>query len=402
MASENLKNTIYSLLSNLVNIAFPLLIIPIIIDSFGLSGYGYFATILSSAVIISLILDLGFTQGIPKHLLDNRITINKAIKLIVLSKMPLILISSIIVLYVANKEDAVFIIFISISLTFSLEPIMYGAEKYRKILSLQLICKSIYCVMVLFIFFFDGEIYSIFISYGSSYLLLNVLYFFSLINEPSYDIDNRENNIEIFKDCLKFHFSKMFVNVYQQSSVFFVSIFNGHDITGVYSLGNQLYKVAQSIIGSIAKVSYTNMLKNRNLETLMVTVKTVFICYFLGFIVVLLFGEYILNYIFDSSSYLYISCLVFYSSLSFVILSSFFGYPYLTPIGKEKYSHMGLVLSSCTYFFLFLISVITNETSIITFSFLILIADFSGAMYRTYYSIKYRNYYEFEKFKKAD
>ncbi|EJG0071693.1 oligosaccharide flippase family protein, partial [Vibrio parahaemolyticus] len=75
MASENLKNTIYSLLSNLVNIAFPLLIIPIIIDSFGLSGYGYFATILSSAVIISLILDLGFTQGIPKHLLDNRITI---------------------------------------------------------------------------------------------------------------------------------------------------------------------------------------------------------------------------------------------------------------------------------------------------------------------------------------
>ncbi|WP_373416873.1 oligosaccharide flippase family protein, partial [Vibrio parahaemolyticus] len=168
--------------------------------------------------------------------------------------------------------------------------------------------------MVLFIFFFDGEIYSIFISYGSSYLLLNVLYFFSLINEPSYDIDNRENNIEIFKDCLKFHFSKMFVNVYQQSSVFFVSIFNGHDITGVYSLGNQLYKVAQSIIGSIAKVSYTNMLKNRNLETLMVTVKTVFICYFLGFIVVLLFGEYILNYIFDSSSYLYISCLVFYSS----------------------------------------------------------------------------------------
>ncbi|EGR3486930.1 hypothetical protein DC846_25410, partial [Vibrio parahaemolyticus] len=178
MASENLKNTIYSLLSNLVNIAFPLLIIPIIIDSFGLSGYGYFATILSSAVIISLILDLGFTQGIPKHLLDNRITINKAIKLIVLSKIPLILISSIIVLYVANKEDAVFIIFISISLTFSLEPIMYGAEKYRKILSLQLICKSIYCLMVLFIFFFDGEIYSIFISYGSSYLLLNVLYFF--------------------------------------------------------------------------------------------------------------------------------------------------------------------------------------------------------------------------------
>ena len=34
-------------------------------------------------------------------------------------------------------------------------------------------------------------------------------------------------------------------------------------------------------------------------------------------VIVLVFGEYILNYIFDSSSYLYISCLVFYSSLSF-------------------------------------------------------------------------------------
>lgn len=399
MASENSKNTLYSLLSNLVNIAFPLLIVPMLIDSFGLAGYGYFSTILSNAIILSLLLDLGYTQGMPKYILNHTLSVRESMLLIMVSKLPLFIIFSFFVSLLYSEEKSKYIIYIGMSLTFSLEPIMYGLERYRIILLFQIFSKTIYCALVIAAYKYNRDISLILLSYGFSYIVINFLYLFNLWPNIFFGERGRrlckETYLFIIRDCLKFHFSKLFVNIYQQSSVFFVSIFNADNATGIYALANQLYKVAQSTIGSIVKVSYTNMLKEKKIENLINMFKYTLYFYFFGLSIVVFGGKDILSAFFDSGDKLYFPCLIFYFSLFFVILSSFFGYPYLTPIGKEKHSHLGLVISSLTYFLLFSMAFFINTTDIVTFALLIFCADLSGAVYRTYYSIKYRRYYEF-------
>lgn len=365
---------------------------------YGIDGYGRFVSVTSGALIITIILDFGYTQGLPKHILKGYISAKNSVFLVLVSKVLFfIFLSPFVVLFFDNYLILILLSLVSI---LSVEPIMLGLDKYKEMLKYQFISKLLYLIGVLFIYWRGLDVIYLFVIYALSLFTFNLFCVLSILYDnklPIYSKVKFSLYKNVIKDCFKFYISKSFVNIYQQTSVFFVSIFCSEQLTGYYALSNQLYKVAQGVIGSISKVYYTRMLKTKKIIEMIKVIKLVSCFYFLGWGVILFRGESILSLISSGDmSTLFNVSVIFYSALFFVIISSFFGYPYLTPIGKENYSHMALILSTVTYFSLFLMSYYTGFISVYGFAVMIFLADLTGGVFRLFYAIKFRRmYYEF-------
>ncbi|HIF9210020.1 TPA: oligosaccharide flippase family protein [Photobacterium damselae] len=395
MKLQLFKNTIYSLSTTVVNLIFPLIIVPLIIKMYGVSGYGSFVSVTSGAVIITIILDFGYTQGLPKHILNNVIAAKNSVWLVIGSKLIFFLIlTPIVIIYFDKSVSILLLSFVGI---ISVEPIMLALDKYKEMLKYQVLSKVIYLSFVFLIYFFDLNIHYLIVAYAVSLFSFNILCVLNILFDRDLSgfckvkISTYKN---VISDCFKFYISNSFVNVYQQTSVFFVSIFCGEQITGYYALSNQLYKVAQGVIGSISKVYYTRMLNNKKISEMLKIINIVLSFYIIGWVVIFFFGESILGLLSSNqdNTLFYIS-IIFYLSLFFVILSSFLGYPYLTPIGKENYSHLALILSTIIYFSLYLLFYLTGNLDVYIFAIMILSADFIGAVIRVYYAIRFKRLY---------
>lgn len=398
MSERSRNKIINNIVATSISILAPVLIIPKLTQDMGISAYGIYMALMSEIALIQVFTELGLGMYLAKEVSINRNNTNE-LKLLLSSyffiKLILFLIYLIFSLSLSAELTKVELLsyIILVLLVFDFSLFFSGLENYKLIAKIQLVSKFLLITLVFFNDFKeDGLIKILMINCSMYFFIFLVQCFFLNKHFGITKLTFSHVKIKaILKATLPYYSSKLLVNIYQQSSTFLVSKFLSSESVGIYSIALQLYKLGQVVIGAIAKVLYTSTVNTKDFK-LIKKMSFLSLSVLFSFLpVVLLFGRDILYLIFDFDiSILYSAVIPLYISLAFVIVSSYWGYPALTAIGKEKFAHLGILVSSLTYFSLFFLSYVLTDFNLFIFIYLIVISDLLGMLYRIFYARKFK------------
>ena len=397
--SNELKSNIFNnIFATLINIVAPLISIPILTAGLGMEEYGLYVTLIAQLALFVVLTELGFGMYLAKEISVNRNNINEVSSLFwvfITSKFVSFLLMSLVFFITSNlpffqRILACFLIFFYL---LDISPILMGLEKYKFLSKLQVFSKAIMVSLVLLLDFSDNGIEKaisvqvVVVALGSCIMAI----FFFKTNKVIRKRPSLNKYKAVFQGSLPFYGAKIFVNIYQQSSTYFVSLLLLPELVAVYSIALQIYKVGQSFIGAVSRVLYTSTTHTKNFKLLKkITLGSVAI-HLLLFPIVVIFGKNILSFIFEFDiENLYFLCQGLYLSLFFVIFSSYWGYPALSAIGKENYAHIGIFVSSMAYFLALTLVVVLNLESIYFLVGCILFSDLVGMVLRLYFARKFK------------
>lgn len=393
-----LLNISRNITTTLINLLAPLVIIPIFTAGLGVENYGLYVVLIAKAALFVVVFELGFGMYLSKEVSINRNDkeeVTHFFWIFVLTKLFLFFIFVSIFLATSNGVDKTGFIFVLLVLfqLLNISPILMGLEKYAFLNKVQIITKGLFIVIVYMSHFSVDDLpkalaYQVIITFISTSLMyINVIKNKDLIGF----LFKFEKLLFVIKKSLPFYGARFFVNLYQQSSTYFISFILSLELVALYSIAIQLYKVGQSVIGAISQVLYTSTVKTKNFLLIKdLTIKSVLL-HVLLLPFVCFFGEDLLRLIFDLDTKLLSELsIIFYVSLLSVIISSYWGYPALSAIGKEKYAHYGILVSSMTYFICLFSIYAFDFNDVKSAVYCIVIADFSGMLVRCYYVNKFK------------
>ncbi|HIF9248510.1 TPA: oligosaccharide flippase family protein [Photobacterium damselae] len=386
------KNIISNIFSTLLSVIAPIIIIPILISNLSVELYGKYVALISMVALVNVFADLGLGMYIPKEISANSKDINYISELtsnFLIIKTIIFLLSFVIIGNTVEGFNSVIIVgvycyFNSLDLT----PILNGLEEYKVTAFFQLVIKMINIIMVLSFDFREFGVEKAFIIQMVSSILLFILQYIFIcrFNKVTFIVPKAKNLYLLVNNSKGFFFSRLLVNLYQRASVYLASFFLNLEQVALFSIGLQLYQVGQSVIGAISRVLFTATMKSKSIDHIINKTKLVFMVYILFFPIVVIFGEDILKFIFDNNmEQLHMISIIFYISLFPLSVSSFWGYPALTPYGYQKEAHYGILISSLSYYASMLIFVTSNNVTLYTFVICIVFADIVGMISRLYY-----------------
>jgi len=393
-----MSNIFSNLSATLINLLAPLLIIPILTSGLGMNEYGIYVTLLAKTALFIVFAELGFGMYFAKEISVNRDDISEVSSLFwifMVTKLVTFVIVLIIFIFFSDQFGVVesllcgiiFVQFVNMS------PILTGLENYKFLAKLQLFTKFIFVVAALMINFSDFGLEKALIIQVSTAALTSFSLFIYFIKNNK--LEKTELNLNKFKVVMKgslpFYGAKLFVNLYQQSSTYFVSFVLSAELVAIYSISIQLYKVGQAVIGSVAGVLYTSTVKTKNFLLIYKLTIRSFIIHISVFPIIFFYGEQILSLVFSFDVIVLVNLsIILYLSLLSVIFSSYWGYPALSAIGKENYAHIGILVASLTYFIAFGMSMAFEWTSIYMMVGCIVLSDFMGMLVRLYYAKQFK------------
>lgn len=393
--SKQLKVNISSnLLFTLLGMVAPLVVIPVLTQGIGVLSYGKYVTILSMAALLFVLTDFGLSMYLPKEISGNRDNsklINSLASSFIHIKFSFGILSSLIAALLVDDSSviSIFSAFYVFLLILNPTPLLSGLEEYKWLAVCQVVAKSVLVSTVLIVDFGHMGVEKALLIQCMMNVILNALLYYKVVKLFNIEIFNGKS-IDLIKRSFDFYIARLFTNIYQQSSTYLVSFFLISEQVAIYSIAVQLYKLGTQLVGAIAKVLYTSTAYSKNLSPIRkVTLLTILLYVFVA-LLIKFSGEDFLSFVFDFEvgELFLLSCLLYFSLL-FVILSSFWGYPALTSIGKEKYAHLGVFLSALGYFICFLLATSWLELTVFSFVFCILLADVIGAAVRLYFAKKF-------------
>ncbi|MDB4151159.1 oligosaccharide flippase family protein [Pseudomonadales bacterium] len=398
-----LKDSFFNIFTVIIKLLSPLIVIPILLENFGISIYGGYVAFLAFSALICVFTDMGFEMYYSKEVSlhrDNDIVLSSLLSVFLYVKIivsvTLLLISLIVLdtLIFEIKNLFLWLVFITLANSFQLSSFFSGLGKYKQLSAITTVSKSFYIALILSSDYSEYGKEKILFYHGAALWgsFIAQLVYLHCQKKVKYSLPSINLLIKTVKAAFGFYFSRLFLNIYNQSSTYIVSLFLSSDLVGIYSVAFQLYKVGQAFIGAIAKVLYTTVVRTK--KFILVKKATIIVtCIYISIIpVVLFFGESIIEFFLDfESPMIFDVALIFFVSLFFVMLSSFWGYPIMVPLGKDKLAHYGIFFGSATYYLFFATMVLFKLESIYTFALCVLISDFSGACFRLYFAKKTLN-----------
>lgn len=397
MSQTVVSNIFNNISATLINILAPLIIIPTLTSGLGMNEYGIYVALIAKAALFSVFAEFGFTMYLSKEVSVNRGNASEVSTLLwIFFVVKLVAFIVAFAMLVILSEQLCLIDYLLVSYIFfqfmNITPILTGLESYKFMTKLQFLTKLLMVLLVLsFNFTNSGIAKALAIQVIVEALTSAALFIYFLRNNKLEWVAFSFSKLKtVLLGSLPFYGAKLFVNLYQKSSTYFVSFLISKESVAVYSIAIQLYKVGQSIIGAVAKVLYTSTVNTQNFSLIRKVTIISFLVYFFIFPVVCFYGEKILSYIFyfDVKQLVELS-IILYISLVFVIVSSYWGYPALAAIDKESYAHLGILLSSFAYFFAFGFIVLFNLNSLYLIIGCIVFSDFIGMSVRLFYANKF-------------
>jgi O-antigen/teichoic acid export membrane protein len=397
--STFIKNSVSNIITVVINLVSPLILIPVLTKDLGLGVYGEYVSLVALAALFNVIFEFGLGMAISQLIASEKdrgivscyISSYTTIKLLSAA----VLITSFSLYFFIKGVDSRYLALLGLILVGVMDyfPVLSGLEKYIEMTKVTLISK--FFLVILIIIFSISEI-NIVIALWCLIISRLVQLFLSILVVINTDFKiTCSLDFKVIKHMLKISFgyyiSRLFVNIYQQSSTYMVSVFYVSELVAIYSISLQLYKVGQSAIGAVSRVLFTSMNSRFSLELLKKVTFFTMVVYVLGVLVALSYGRDILSAIFSFNvQELYSSALILYFSLFFVIVSSYFGYPLLSPIKKERYAHLGILLSSIFYFVIFVFVLKLEVNPVYALPGCIFISDVAGFILRLYYANKFK------------
>lgn len=396
-----IKTVKVNLLSNIaetaINILVPLIIIPYLISSLGQELYGEYVTIIAKSALFVVIFELGFGMYFSKQVSINRNDkklINDLFIVFLSFKLFFSLVSYVFLVLLADTSEMeqVIISFLIAAQLINIAPIISGLEHYGLLVKVQVTSKLFMLAMVFLTDFKSYGVEKALTIQAFTWLFVSLILIIIYINK--FKISFKPISFDfvklIFKSSLPFYGAKIIVNIYQQSSTYFVSFFLTSELVAIYSVAIQLYKVGQAIIAAVAKVIYTSTVKTKDFRLVFKVTKYSLLVHVLILPFVVFCGEWMLSLVFDFEvATLYLLSLILYCSLFFVVFSAYWGYPIMSAINKDNYAHFGILLSSLAYALSFFIIYLMDCVNIYSVVFCILIADIVGMAVRVFYVNKF-------------
>jgi PST family polysaccharide transporter len=393
------KNAFSNILAVSSNIITPLILIPVLTKSLGLNMYGDYMALLGLIFLFVAVLDFGLDMYLAKEvaiLNDNKTKLNYLLSSYITIKIigSIFIIPFLLFMLPANMSLYVFLLCWLLVLNLTLKPFAFfcGLELYTIQSKIEISSRFLLVLFVLIGDFnnnglekaLEAQLISVLASNIAFYSILKYRYCLTI------GLLRLGKVLVLVKLAFGFYSARLFVNIYIQSSTYLVSLFVKSDIVAIYSIAIQVYKLGQAVIGAVAKVLYTSTIKSKDFRHVAKVTLGILSALLLFFPVVYFFGAIILTTLLriDGQEVLPF-ILPLYLSLVFVTLSSFWGYPVLVSLEKEKYAHLGIFLSSITYYIAFIICVLFFEFDIYLAITCIVISDMMACLLRIYFALKF-------------
>ena len=393
-----LVNMFSNVFSTLFGVLAPLIAIPILTLNMGMSMYGQYISMIALSALLVVVTDLGLAMYLAKRVSEKRqdiVAVSEYVSTFILVKVIAGLLVAFIIIYWV--EQSTLLTSLLAVLTFlnalNISPILNGTEDYKFIAKATVLSKGLFLIFILGVS--NQEIsmeQAVFFQMLCAVLLNSLLFYFLFCKKNVFLVKLLPSRVfAILKAAFSFYFARLFVNIYNQSSTYFVSLFLANELVAVYSIAMQLYKAGQVLIGSIAKVLFTDLVHTKNFMLLKKITIVVLFINIISFPIVFWFGKDILSIIFDfETTLLHKLSVVLYISLNFVTISSFWGYPALSAIGRERYAHLGIFYSSFSYYFLFFVFLFIDALGIYETIICVVFADFIAMVLRLYFANKFK------------
>ena len=398
MSKTVISNIFSNISATLINILAPLIIIPLLTSGLGMDDYGLYVALIAKTALFIVLTELGFGMYLAKEISvkrDDLAEVSSLFWVFLLTKLvAFVLVLAVFLLF---SEQSVIVDLLLLALIFlnfiNITPILMGLEKYKFLTKVQVFTKALLVVLVLMVNFSSfGLEKALIIQVVVAALTSFSLFIYFIINNKLEKIVLSFNKFQIvFMGCLPFYGAKLFVNLYQQSSTYFVSFLLSSELVAIYSIAIQLYKVGQSIIGAVARVLYTSTVNTKDFLLIKRLTIRSFLIHLAVLPIVFFYGAQILSLIFSFDVKILTELsVIFYLSLLSVIVSSYWGYPALSTIGKENYAHLGILTASIAYFIALGLLMFFDLSSIHLLIGCIVLADFSGMLVRLFFARKFK------------
>lgn len=395
------KNTGALLILQLSNYILPLLLIPYLTHTLGISLYGIIAFGISIVQISCIITDFGFnlsaTYQIAKHQ-SNREEVNRIITSVFLCKA-LICMCVIIALCIfinlntKYKEYSTYFYLLALPIVGqTIQPLwlFQGIEQMGYVTIYSIIARSSFLILTVLLVNQPSEYFWVAVSNGASqiaaalisiYLMLKLGYRFSLPRPKQLS--------RTFFESLEFFWSRAAVAIYTAGGAFFLGITSTPQQVAIYSAAEQLYKAAQALFQPVAQSLYPYMAKNRDIALFKKILKTITFTSILGFIIGSIFGEPIIQWIFGKSfSASYPVLLVFMLTYCITMPSILLGYPFLGALGDSKSANYSVIYAGLLQILLLITLCITNQKEALYVAVTVLLSEVLVLSYRFKKSLK--------------
>lgn len=393
-----LVNMSSNILSTLLGVLAPLIAIPILTSNMGMAMYGQYITMIALSALLVVVTDLGLAMYLAKRVSESRndlVAVSKYVSTFILVKVIAGGLVAFIIMYWLDQSALLTSLLAVLTLmnALNISPILNGTEDYKFIAKATVLSKGGFLLLIIGSSYQEISIEKAIFFQILSVVLLNFLLFnFLFCKKKIFLVKLSLTQVfMILKAAFFYYFARLFVNIYNQSSTYFVSLFLASELVAVYSIAMQLYKAGQVLIGSIARVLFTNLVHTKDFTLLKKSTLVVLFINFISLPIVFWIGEDILSLIFDfNTTLLHELSIVLYISLNFVTISSFWGYPALSAIGQEKYAHLGIFCSSFSYYLLFSILISFDALGIYETIVCVVFADFVAMILRCYFANKFK------------
>lgn len=397
LVQTNIYNNTFA---QLIRVLTPLVVVPLLTSDLGLYEYGNYVSLVAKAALYVVLLELGFEMYLGKEVSLKRDDFGQICSifwLFLVIKIFAFLMALTVFIFTSENFGKIerIVACLIFFQTLNINSILTGLENYKFLTKVQFFSKLLLILLILMIDFsqFGVEKALIIQVFCAALTTFSCYVYFIKNNRLTRPRLSFEGIRITLKGSLPFYGARLLVNIYQQSSTYFVSFLLASDLVAIYSIATQIYRVGQSMIGAVGRVLYTSTVKTKDFLFLKkITLKTIFIHLALMPIVIF-YGEEILSLVFSFNlvELKSLSTLLYLSLLS-VIISSYWGYPALATINKESWAHFSIFIASVIYFAGLSFLIFYDLTSLYLLIICIVLSDFCGMLLRIFFVIKFKLY----------
>ncbi|VEC67940.1 putative polisoprenol-linked O-antigen transporter [Escherichia coli] len=338
----------------------PLLIVPYLTRVLGPGGYGTVAICLSMIQMSLILTDFGFNLSSTEYIARNcqsKDKINKHIGAVFQIKILLIFLCVIFLYFLVNDQLQQFKIeffFYSciaiIGQTFQSLWFFQGVEKMKRITLFLTISKFSYVILTFVIVKKPEQGRFVILAYALSQVIGALLSQYYMRKEGyKYTPANLSSMLGVLRTSALFFWSRLAVSTYTTASTLVVGA-AGHVQAGYYAASEQLYKAGQNITTPVSQALYPYMTRAKNwalffkmmsiLTVVMITASLTAI-WLSQWLIALIFGP---EYIVSQNVFI-----VFMLALIVTFVSTNFGYPVFSALGKVKVANYTVIFGALTH-----------------------------------------------------
>lgn len=352
-----ISNTGALFLLQLANYTLPLLVIPFLTRTLGISLYGVVAFGLAMVQIACIITDFGFnlsaTRQIASHQ-DDKEFVRKIVGAVHLCKFFLLAsIGALFFLFLQLQkqkygEYSFFFWLLLIPIagqTFQPIWLFQGIERMGFITCFVVLARTSYLLLAMLWISTPEDYYWAAIANGVAQMLgaaLAVGFMVKLGYSPAFP--GWKLTREIFSNSAEYFWSRAAVATYTAGGAFYLGIVSVPSNVALYSAAEQLYKGAQALFQPLSQALYPYMTKTKDFCLFFKILKFVFLLSIFGLAAGLLIGKWFLVYLFGIGfSESYPILVIFMITYCMTVPSILFGYPFLGALGDSRSANRSVI-----------------------------------------------------------